>query len=916
MITVTASESQSFSVLSQLVDSVLSDSYKWFSLQDNILDGSYHPIDTSGTYQIGWWGKTLSDANGAFSTYPTLTLTFDAITTIHALRLYGDDKLNCYPVNFDVYFYDDSNNLIHTENITENSAVAWEKLITTYYNCKKLVIEITKINKANESVKLIESVSVDKLVRVDNIKIKIADIHTSLKNNLVRTDILKPKIVDAHNSLKNSFIRPDSLLLKVIDSHFFTHYEMRRYDTLLPKIVDNHSYFKNSFVRTDTLKPKIVDTKSITCTTRRYDILLLHNDIEAKDIEVSFTMYDDIITALKESSGMTNVYTRMKEDLRQIFAKVQITYSDPFIDNTISLDEIPSAHGTSVEQVVDNIEEPSNKFFALFNNKLDGSYHPIDVKNPTTGWWSTVLSNADGSFTSSPQITIHFSPRTIYTLKVIGDLIANSYPIDFQIDAYDVNNTNLYSLHITNNAAYKWTQDIAPIYNVTKLTLTINKINQAYQPVKIMEFFTYVVETYDSDTLVNLTLLQEIDYDKNTVRLGTISANEVDLTLLNIDKKFDVTNKQSTVYGLLKKNRKIQIWLGVEVIPGQIEWAPFGVYWTTLWHVPDDSLIAQVTARDILDLMSLTDFINSQLYVNKSLGFLFETILQDYGLTTADYIIDTDLYNIIIPYVWFPICSHRDALQRLASCALVYIYCNRQGQVIVSKMKTINEYPLCTLDNNSTIYSRDYPLRTSDITNYVEVSYNSLHLNDASTIFSQDTPIILNVGQTLSVRCQYNQLPVTNVQQPVITKDTDISVQDITQYGWGTEIVFCNNGTTTEQISSISITGQVLQKNSDMTVYAKDDVSIRDEGKIKASISSDFIQDAVYAQSLANEILADCETSRDNITLQDRGNLGIDLMNKINIKDPNTQQDIPYLLIKQTLKWDGALQAQLECKKL
>ena len=96
------------------------------------------------------------------------------------------------------------------------------------------------------------------------------------------------------------------------------------------------------------------------------------------------------------------------------------------------------------------------------------------------------------------------------------------------------------------------------------------------------------------------------------------------------------------------------------------EWVPLGTFWSLDWDSPDDTLEATVTARDRMELLRKSTYQTSQVLINKSLYELAEGVLQDAKLTSNEYIIDTDLQNIIIPYAWFNPVSHREALRRIA----------------------------------------------------------------------------------------------------------------------------------------------------------------------------------------------------------------------------------------------------------
>ena len=134
---------------------------------------------------------------------------------------------------------------------------------------------------------------------------------------------------------------------------------------------------------------------------------------------------------------------------------------------------------------------------------------------------------------------------------------------------------------------------------------------------------------------------------------------------------------------------------------------------------------AHTTARDRLELLRLSDFTTSLVYENYSLYQLFQIVLDDAGLLPSDYVLDASLNSIVIPYAWFDRMSHREALQRLAQCAYIQVYCDRYGKVVVGPIDTSPQVYF-NFDNDTNIYSKSYPITASEITNYVEVTIGNV----------------------------------------------------------------------------------------------------------------------------------------------------------------------------------------------
>lgn len=124
----------------------------------------------SKNIQMGLWGEKLSDSNGNFSTpYPTIEIGFIS-RPIRSLKLVGDSKLEEYPVDFIVSLYNEFNEAVYTENIVGNNEVHWEKDIEQINEVIKMEIIITKWNKANRVIKILEVItSVQEIYEGDDI---------------------------------------------------------------------------------------------------------------------------------------------------------------------------------------------------------------------------------------------------------------------------------------------------------------------------------------------------------------------------------------------------------------------------------------------------------------------------------------------------------------------------------------------------------------------------------------------------------------------------------------------------------------------------------------------------------------------------------------------------------------------------
>lgn len=268
---------------------------------------------------------------------------------------------------------------------------------------------------------------------------------------------------------------------------------------------------------------------------------------------------------------------KMKADVRQVSARVVIDYTDPFMDQSIEIEANENANISYPRQTADNVLEAAHKWASLDGSwdLTTGEYYlapsPDKLTQAQFGWWGAQLAGPDGAFSPPyPTLTVRHLPRPARQFRVIGDTAREEWPVDFQIKLYAQDDTLLYTETVTGNDQVNWSKPLdSQILDVAKQELIIMKWSHAGRQAKIIEFFTSIRETYETEDLVSIRLLEERESSQGSLPVGNISSNEISLALNNEDKKFDVDNENSPLKNLLKPNRRIQVWIGADI---EIRW--------------------------------------------------------------------------------------------------------------------------------------------------------------------------------------------------------------------------------------------------------------------------------------------------------------------------------------------------------
>ncbi len=777
---------------------------------------------------------------------------------------------------------------------------------------------------------------------------------------------------------------------------------------------------------------------------------------------------------------------KMKADRRQVFARVEIDYTDPFMDQSIEIEVNEQANVSYPQQTADSVDQTTRKYACLDGtwDLTTGEYHlaPSEgqLAQQQMGWWGAKFAGTGGAFSSPyPTLTVTHLPRPIHTLKVVGDTAREEYPVDFEIKLYAADDTLLKTETVTGKTQIAWQKALEPqVLDVAKQELIITRWSLPGTCAKIVEFFTSIREVYETGDLMSVKLLEEREASQGSLPVGNISSNEIMLVLNNEDKKFDIDNENSPLKNLLKPNRKIRLWLGLEKsivsrsieidqssgatvprlyighwaaqsfvpvgklvgaiaavsvhlksggksgnapdthvyicsgdddkpitrisettvisgeewpastsewisrdlqldqplevdqrywlvlepqsgdydnsikcrysptdvysggkfaysytqgaswnIPGagaydlvfkveainydiEQEFVPLGTFWSLDWDSPDDTLEATVTARDRMELLRKGTYQTSQVQQNKSLYELAEIVLQDAGLSSSEYIIDTDLQNIIIPYAWFNPMSHREALRCIAEAGLAAAFQNRDGKIQIESFLITGDEPVLEITEDDYFPPLRAPSRQDQVANEIIVDTQPLRpTSTAEEVYRSNEPITIPGSSTKTITAFYNKTPVIDAAASLDNPPDGVSITDVSYYGWGASVKIRNTNDTDKQVTLV-IQGKPLTVQNKERAIARDETSITENGALRFEFPANpLVQTLDQAQAIADALLASVKDSRRDIEVDWRGNPALLLGDRVTVKGKD------YHVIRQEISWAGYMQAKLTGRK-
>lgn len=403
----------------------------------------------------------------------------------------------------------------------------------------------------------------------------------------------------------------------------------------------------------------------------------------------------------------TAYQTAIDATKRQLVPKVEITWTDPFIDASITADGGADENRISYpEQCADLVETMSRKWAHLDSTlKPNGTFYPCPDQTQADagaqmGWWGATRCNGSAVWSGTyPTLTVNFAARPVLALVVVGDSAYNEYPVDFDIEIYGAGDVLLFSEAVTGNTLLKWRESIADeeISAATYMKLIISKWSAPNRVVKISEFYTALVETYYGDEVVSLNLLEEREISDGSVPVGNISANELDLSLQNISiikdgetiiDPFFPSNPGTYLQNVIKKNRRVRAWIGIVLPDASVEYIPLGTFWTGDWTAEEQENIVSTSARDRMELLRSAICSTLPVYESITLYDLAVNLLNDaktnVPMQDLTWEIDTALRDYTVPYGFFPRQDYFACIKQLVTACMGQAYMSRDDVLIIT----------------------------------------------------------------------------------------------------------------------------------------------------------------------------------------------------------------------------------------
>lgn len=468
--------------------------------------------------------------------------------------------------------------------------------------------------------------------------------------------------------------------------------------------------------------------------------------------------------------SVSNAYKASMKAMLRNRSYVRITFGN--VDTTAATDgewESNGAASISEFETVDYAYQYGDTYAALELNRwaLDGKTLIVPTgEDVQDGFISSLMSDAEGNFSTPPVITREFSLKHIFPgLTLTFDTRQQEWPLEVTADFYlngevvDTQTVSITSVQTTISTTAT---------EVDKVTITFDRCLPYRRPRLENVLYGLNVQFVNKDIV---STQQKHDVDPLSRRLPT---ETMQFTILDYEHKYDPDNPAG-IYAYVDKNSPIEIQFGYELPDGSVEWLKPDNY---VLNAKPSAQNNQATFNGTGLIGSLTGTFYKNKLGSKSLYNMAEEVLLDAGLTlteqgTNPWEIDEALKDMFTTAA-LPIDTHMNCLQLIAHAACCRLYTDDDNIIHIRPfgVTVIGIYNGVWADNGHVWFSE---WDTIDKGNTAENTYATFELNRWT--LGGDSQIILpdsNAGQRGYISEAMTGADGSFTNPPVFTKTFDV----------------------------------------------------------------------------------------------------------------------------------------------
>lgn len=288
-------------------------------------------------------------------------------------------------------------------------------------------------------------------------------------------------------------------------------------------------------------------------------------------------------------------------DTRQVGARVRFGVIAPEAAATAKHSASVGATVAQLGQTHNRIEQSSACFAALEPKlwRLDGSFSilPDNTQTVELGWWSGVLSDADGTFASPPFVRYDFAENQKsfgFTLAFDRNL-PEDYPTELEASTYDERGALIERKTFYPND-WRFALDM-PTQGYRGVQMVFKKTKKPGRRVRLTELTFGIVYEYDGKSMTGLQYEHSVD-----LLAKSLPSAELSVTVNNANHLYNMANP-SGVFSYLQDGQALDasLFIGGEEVK-------LGTTYFSSAKSTDGALTSSITANDRMMLLENTDY--------------------------------------------------------------------------------------------------------------------------------------------------------------------------------------------------------------------------------------------------------------------------------------------------------------------
>ena len=340
--------------------------------------------------------------------------------------------------------------------------------------------------------------------------------------------------------------------------------------------------------------------------------------------------------------SVSEQWKAIQKELLLPISEIEIEYNitEPGVQADASSTATPEETFSGAENVVQELLTDEPKYAMLEHNQwlLDGTFEVLPVDVPmASGFISSNLSQADGTFSAVPTITITFSEvhyGTVPGLTLTWSKAYDEWAESFRVTVYN-GDTMVTQTEVTENRTAT-TLFLVAIQGYNRIVIEILKWCLPYRRARLTECLIGIKKVYTKADLMGFEHEQSAD-----LLSAELPKNAIVFKLDNSQNIWNPDNPSGVEKYLIEK-QLLTVKYGFH-INGVVEWIRAGTFYMSEWKTPANGMEASFTARDILEFCG-------DIYAGPRSGTLLSIVqaaLEQSGVASDTYVLDEAVLSAI-----------------------------------------------------------------------------------------------------------------------------------------------------------------------------------------------------------------------------------------------------------------------------